>query len=547
MSSLAFFETKLHLSTWILTTISVFHNTMEDYEIENAREWDLQKGVGSWQEAGGSKKQQKAKVSVPPAQNVPSKHNWSDKGTHQEDRNGRKALPQVSGCGRFGVLQEAADAASQTKQANENTAPQRPQVRLSRQTASQAPKKHGGKQLQPKPPSSGLPVPAKKSHQQSQEQQYRQRQKPQKQPKQQIQQRNGRHKRHAPRMGPESDDDNAAEKQWRRQEPAQAHIRIPINLAESDKGHFDIAKRHETFIFHRGFTKSGSTAEFGIWGDPTAVQETVKGITSWIGELQKRPEGNPKFAKVCSLTDPLRLRAEKRWKKEVKKQRFRQFPPPHKTFEAIGSFYWPVREYKPAEILGSCYEALDPIRMEHECYVVFEDQQGLFNVMGKADSVRQGLLRLRRTFFQIVAQTTPAWELYVLYDADRYNGVITLADYERNRAISGELSAKHRVAKSPVGIANDESLTSTKLTRFSNEEKVRRSMISTLKKLHYYRGSIQMRVRFGTFLATQYMQAQDGCYAIDQYRMMTQQSAFRGEVTQEYVLKVAPYGFVFVD
>lgn len=222
----------------------------------------------------------------------------------------------------------------------------------------------------------------------------------------------------------------------------------------------------------------------------------------------------------------------------MKKHRFRQFPPPEKAFDAIGSFHWPAEVYKPEEILGSSYEALDPIRMDNKCYVVFNKEQSLFQIMGREESVKAGLMRIRGTYFQIVAHTIGALEINSLPDGDGYSGNVALKPYERigimakeggsgGGAMSRDESTEGGVACVPL--AEDRGVRSNSLSHGI----VQRSVLGTLKKLHYYRGSIQMRIRFGTFLATRYMKSPTGVYTIDEYKAMIQQSAFRGEVTQE--------------
>jgi hypothetical protein len=325
--------------------------------------------------------------------------------------------------------------------------------------------------------------------------------------------------------------DNLGERLWRERGPAQAHIRIPIELASQDKGHIVIAKQHRTFILHQGKPGGNTSTEFGIWGAPVAVDATVEDIRAWIEDWQSSRKSNKssKFAKVVSLTPGLQDRAEKQWQREVKKHRFRQFPPPDKGFEAIGSFHWPTNEYRPEEILGSSYEALDPIRMDCKCYVVFDKEQGLFRVMGKSDAVRTGLMRLRGTYLQVVVRQIPPIELYLLHDADgeRAGKSIVLKEYERIRMISGEDSEQPKTGYSPR-TEDGELEFST-----ANEGTVCRLVISKLSKLHYYHGNIQMKMRLGTFLATRYLRSESGHYTIDEYKAMIRESAFHGEVTQE--------------
>ena len=325
-----------------------------------------------------------------------------------------------------------------SNRASKNSAPKQ---NLSRQVPSQATQKFGLQQNQQKVATRSAPST---QNQHSHVQKPRQQQAPSKWPQQDVRQRNAKQRGPPPKMT--SGSENLGERLWRQREPAQAHIRIPIELASQDKGYTMIAKHHRTFVLHDGKPGGRGSTEFGIWGDPKAVEATVQDIRAWIEDWQSSRKSNKssKFSKVCSLTPILQDRAERHWEKEVKKHRFRQFPPPDKAFEAIGSFHWPMNEYKPEEILGSSYEALDPIRMDCKCYVVFDEEQGLFRVMGRSDAVRTGLMRLRGTYFQVAARQITPLELHLLHDADgdRSGKSIVLKEYERIRIMSGEDSGR---------------------------------------------------------------------------------------------------------
>jgi hypothetical protein len=330
------------------------------------------------------------------------------------------------------------------------------------------------------------------------------------------------------------------EQLWRNRQEAQGRVRIPVDLAVHDRGHEEIARHHGTFVFNNDKQRGSASKEFGIWGEPKAVAATIQGISAWIEDFRSPGKANykEKFAKVCSLTPVQRIRAEKEWEREVKRHLYRQFPPPCKAFEAIGSFHWPVKDYRPEEILGSSYEALDPIRMESKCYVVFDKGQGLFQIMGRADAVKAGLMRLRGTCFQIAARQIPPIERYLLSNGETTSSFkyVVLTDYERLHVISGERSGQIKVGHSPRLDNPDFNGSDKFLPSSSITEGLRRTILLTLRKLHYYRGSIQMRIRLGTFLATQYMKTDSGLYPIQHYKAMIKESAFRGEVTQEYVL-----------
>lgn len=206
------------------------------------------------------------------------------------------------------------------------------------------------------------------------------------------------------------DEEDAGQDRWRALEPAKAFIRIPGDLVlKDDSTLFCLAKQNRAFVStDQRPSAGGETLTFGIWAKGSDAEKAKAAINAWIEESMggKRSNRSAKFAKVQSWTPVLQERAEKRWKREVQRQRFRQHPPPDMAFGAIGTFHWPVKEYNPQEILGTNYEALDPIRMDCACYVVWKKNS--FQVMGRnMETIKAATLRLRRTVFQIAAKQLP--------------------------------------------------------------------------------------------------------------------------------------------
>ena len=246
-----------------------------------------------------------------------------------------------------------------------------------------------------------------------------------------------------------TDTDNEGLQAWRTHEDPREVIRIPDELVLQDKSHTEIARHHRAFVFTESRKGIAGSMTFGIWGGPQAVASTKEAINEWISDFRssRKSEKSSKFAKVVSLTPVLRERAEKAWKKEVKKAKFRQYPPPHQPFGAIGSFHWPVQEYRPDEILGTNYEALDPIRMDCSCYVLFVKDRSIFQVMGKGGDVQKGLLRLRGTCFQIAARQITPLRSYLLHwpNVSHLPGHVRLESYEHTKLITDDATAEPKI------------------------------------------------------------------------------------------------------
>jgi hypothetical protein len=320
---------------------------------------------------------------------------------------------------------------------------------------------------------------------------------------------------------------------WRDHERPRMTIRIPAELAIHDKDSYLRAARvHKTFVFtEHDRPLGGGDLTFGIWGDQADVAATNRDIQILIDEFRgpQKSQRSAKWAKIRSLTDKLRAREEARFEREVTRHRYRQRPLPHHYFGAAGIFHWPVKEYRPEEILGPNCEALDAVRMTCLCHVRFEPARSVFEILGKVDDVKKALMRMRKVCFQIAARQTAPVRLYLLQETDQLRGHVRLEPYNHPATVAGE--ASFEVGVSPRA---DGELNSTQQSD-DTKEILQRTILRTIPKLHYLRGSIQMRMRFGTFLATLYKKPKGEMYTFDEYTGMTEETQFNGRVTEEHV------------
>lgn len=88
------------------------------------------------------------------------------------------------------------------------------------------------------------------------------------------------------------------------------------------------------------------------------------------------------------------------------------------------------------------YEALDPIRMNCECYVIYRPGLSAFEVSGKAKNVQTGLLRLRKTCFQIGARSMAPVRMYLLHNLSGLPSHVVLKAYEPTKALSNDEPVK---------------------------------------------------------------------------------------------------------
>lgn len=249
----------------------------------------------------------------------------------------------------------------------------------------------------------------------------------------------------------------------------------------------------------------------------------------------KKSKRTFRFATLQSMTPTTLKDAEKEWKREVKRNKYRQFPHPNQAFGALGTFHWPVSEWRPEQTLGPSYEALDPIRMDCSCYVVFRPELSAFQIMGKAEDVKTGVSRLRKTCFQLAAREVPRIRLCLPHWAhtDQTPTHVVLASYSHAKALVGQQTPQKIVSNMPMGEGTAVQDSSLSKYAAASESHAYSHLVNLIPKMRYYRGSIQMRIRLGKFLAKQFLKAEKNTYTLKQYETMTKQSQFVGEVTIE--------------
>ncbi len=80
-----------------------------------------------------------------------------------------------------------------------------------------------------------------------------------------------------------------------------------------------------------------------------------------------------------------------------------------------------------------------------------------------------------------------------------------------------------------------EKLRSSAWTKQSaNKYRLLKTLLDTLRKLRFYRGTLQMRAHLGTFVLTSYRNVKDNTYEFGEFVDMMKQHQVRGHVTEEY-------------
>ncbi|KAF2717558.1 hypothetical protein K431DRAFT_232831 [Polychaeton citri CBS 116435] len=280
---------------------------------------------------------------------------------------------------------------------------------------------------------------------------------------------------------------------------------------------------------------------FAIYGRADAALRTKACIRDWLtaNKPSKNQLGTSHFVKQASLTETLRFQIEREWDYQVRRFMFRKHPVPGTEFDAIGSFLWPSKDDSISiDALGPSFEALDKIRMDESCYVVWDAKQSLFKVFGNAKNVQKSLIRLRMVCFQIVARHMPGCRMFLLDLTDTHSipTHIRLVPYEHPAILAPPGARQPTPSLTPVSEGSSTCTCSgiqdsTDETSSRNVDLIKACLLQVLPKLHYFCGYLQLRLRLGTFLNTQFKRAPENCYTLGDYGDMMRQSQFAGYVT----------------
>ena len=317
---------------------------------------------------------------------------------------------------------------------------------------------------------------------------------------------------------------------WRAHKTATLTVDVPPATAGHIREHLaDLAEEQGCYL------EVARTGSLGLWGELKNAREAKRRINLALGD--ERGQSKAGFARLHSLTPVLKKRAEQRFRNAVKKSRYRQIPPFGTAFDVIGIFHWPSKEYRPEDVLGPSYEALDPVRMDCECYINYHSATNSFEVLGTLVGVQTALMRTRKACFQLTAQSlNPVRLALTHWRSSVAHSHVCLEGYPGPRVIEPLSKDLGHVNQSPRGdyeVDDAKELEDAAQSSTLNVERVKVTLANVLQKVHYYTGAITMVIRLGTFLLDQYMPPQDELYELEEYENMTKESQFRGEVTEE--------------
>lgn len=172
-------------------------------------------------------------------------------------------------------------------------------------------------------------------------------------------------------------------------------------------------------------------------------------------------------------------------------------------------------EEKPDEVFGSSYEALDPIRMFHGCYIIYDGKISTFKILANAMMQVEGAIKsITNLLCEYATRKSAVLEKYLVSPPD----IKTVrAAVELIGASFSARTSSERLEKLPRLVG--ESFTHAELAEWqkyseglgqSNRKFMHQSIVRQISRLPYFRGRIQMRAQMGIFALNSYRWIPDG-------------------------------------
>ena len=254
-----------------------------------------------------------------------------------------------------------------------------------------------------------------------------------------------------------------------------------------------------------------------IWGRPGPVQKTIAELREYLlnagpeAEATKRmkPMSKEKFSKEFSTIGREFKHRQNQMLKQALVQDFQRVPEVGRTYGFTGAFLWPVEEVRPEELLGDSLEALDPIRFEYKCHIVFDNQDSAFKVFtDDPESVGKTMLRIIGVMREYTAKfTTRNTRRIVDYMIQPPSPFAMRKDI---KILSGP-TTEPGIAAGKIPLLTGDVLETTARDSWLKKSKdmvvqsifrIEQDLRQAIPLLPYYRGNVRMRIQYGTFELT---------------------------------------------
>ena len=317
------------------------------------------------------------------------------------------------------------------------------------------------------------------------------------------------------------EEDNTARAAYRKRQPHTDTFKLEQNC---DKIFPHIRKMYDYFdklgVRNISFIRPPQHAkdrELLIWGSPGRVQKTLAELREYM--LQAGPEAEfmkpkkslakEKFSKEPSTLGREFKHRQSQMLKQALIQDFQRVPDIERTYSFTGAFLWPVEEVRPEELLGNSLEALDPIRVDYKCHIVFDEIKSAFKVFtDDPESVGKTMLRITGIMKEYTAKFTATNSRRIVdYMVEPPSAFAMRKDV---RTLPGPTTdPRISAGKIPLltgdvleTVAHDTWLEKSRLMKMQNVQRIEQDLRKAIQLLPYYRGNVRMRIQYGTFELT---------------------------------------------
>ncbi|KAJ9647904.1 hypothetical protein H2199_001680 [Coniosporium tulheliwenetii] len=293
-----------------------------------------------------------------------------------------------------------------------------------------------------------------------------------------------------------------------------------------------------------------------------AIQEIEKWITAAYPGRSK-----PEWSKTAAVTDATKLKIRKQIRLEARRESFRQAPPESLESVSTARFPWPEDKvsFRPEQVLGSNLEALDPIRMDCQCYITLEKGSKFLQVLGEnEEQVHSALQRLKVTCDQVLARNfEPAKIVFLMPLKDMaceiqllpYGGPKVAGRYLNPEPIGRFPVIRRRDTESKRGKASRGSKSNSEASVLSSSSgsapsledpqqdriiiigRLEEEVAWALQELRHFRGNLQLRVKLGTPVLTKYPKPKNKndqyIYSVSEFAEIIENPEVESFVTQE--------------
>ncbi|OJD37695.1 dna polymerase v family and armadillo-type fold domain-containing protein [Diplodia corticola] len=258
--------------------------------------------------------------------------------------------------------------------------------------------------------------------------------------------------------------------------------------------------------------KQTKTAKLLIYGSDEAVTEAVKLIIEWLREIEiSARAGGEMWAKVWGYNPKAERKLRKRLLRDEERRKYRQTISEGEVLAHSAHFIWPLPK-EPEQVLGMNFEALDPIRMNCECYITCERSfRTILKIQGNVEQkVKEAADRLQCLPVEWDAKRFEAEPFVILdtpyaFDPDDLPPV-SMVPYRFPRQLAAHPASTHDAFTFRFQHKLQQHQAPYAASEDSPAGKLLEAVVNTTKHARYFRNFLKLHLHLGTFAARKYFE-----------------------------------------